>query len=81
MKASRRWNHGTLAPLRWMRQPEPFLLQGKGVPIIIIHRPAVLALRTGKARFALRERVEPYAWGQIPESNWHILLGGQSVCH
>lgn len=35
MKASRRWNHGTLAPLRWMRQPEPFLLQGKGVPIII----------------------------------------------
>lgn len=36
MKASRRWNHGTLAPLRWMRQPEPFLLQGKGVPIIII---------------------------------------------
>ena len=74
MKASRRWNHGTLAPLRWMRQPEPFLFIRQGRANNNIHYPAVLALRTGKARFALRERVEPYACGQIPESNWHILL-------
>ena len=30
-------DHGTLAPLRWMRQPEPFVLYSKGVPISIIH--------------------------------------------
>lgn len=28
-------DHGTLAPLRWMRQPEPFSFHGKGVPITI----------------------------------------------
>lgn len=57
----------------------PFTGQGRANNNI--HHPAVLALRTGKARFALRERVEPYAWSQIPESNWHILLGRQSVFH
>ena len=61
MKASRRWNHGTLAPLRWMRQPEPFLLSWQG-RAQYNYRSAVLALRTVEARYALRERVEPYAW-------------------
>lgn len=45
-------DHGTLAPLRWMRQPEPFSLHGKGVPQQQFIRPAASAPRTGKARVA-----------------------------